>query len=114
MEVHLFYYRYGFIGYVYEEEIVLVCGKDSLERILAGVFRAFSDKSCAYKYTARFDIESGESWIVERDDTDMEENTFSVTHKENWNITDARVRMSKRHLKSLLKEVYDKTGSNVL
>ena len=59
MEVHLFYGRYGFIGYVYEEEVVQVCGNDSFERILAGVFRAFSDKSCAYKYTARFDLESG-------------------------------------------------------
>lgn len=108
MEIHLFYGRQGFIGYVYEEEIVQTCGEDSFERILEGVFRAFSDKSCAYKYTARFD-RNGESWVVERDDTDMRENTFSVTYKPHWNICDAEVRMSKRRLKRLLWDAYKKS-----
>lgn len=108
MEVHLFYDRFGFIGYVYEEEIVQVCGEDSFEQILDGVFKAFSDKSCAYKYTARFD-RNGESWVVERDDTDMRENTFSVTYKPRWNSCDADVRMSKRQLKNLLRNAYKKS-----
>ena len=107
MEVHLFYGRQGFIGYVYEEEIVQVCGEDSFERILDGVFKAFSDKSCAYKYTARFD-RNGESWVVERDDADLQGNTFSVTYKPRWDSSDNVVRMTKRQLKNLLKEAHKK------
>ena len=110
MEVHLMYGIQGFIRYTYLDEVALVCGDEDFERILAGMFKAFADKTCAYRYTARFDLDSGESWAIERDDTDMCENTFSVTHSQNWNNTDAIVRMTKRQLKKVLYETYKKEG----
>lgn len=109
MEFHLFYGRDGFIGYLYEEEISKVCGEDSLSRIFNGLSKAFGGKQAyAWKYSFRAELDSGEYWVVERDDRDIAEHMFTVTHYERWNIRDNAVRMNKRKLYSLLKNAYRK------
>lgn len=108
MEFHLFYGRFGFIGYVYEEEVVHATSDESFERTLAGLFRALDEKGCAYKYTARCEAADGQYWVIERDDEDLQNRTFTVTHYQAWNIQDTPERMSKRQLRALLNKAYKK------
>lgn len=108
MEFHLFYGRFGFIGYVYEEEVVHATSHESFERTLAGLFRALDQKDCAYKYTARCEAADGQHWVIERDDEDLLNHTFTVTHYQAWNSSDSPERMNKRQLKALLNAAYKK------
>lgn len=109
MEFHLFYGRFGFIGYVYEEEVVHATSDESFERTLAGLFRALDEKGCAYKYTARCEAADGQYWVIERDDEDLQNHTYTVRHFQSWNSQDAPERMNKRQLKALLNAAYKQT-----
>lgn len=102
MEFHLFYGRFGFIGYVHEEEVVRATSVESFERTIAGLFRALDSNESAYKYTARCEAADGQHWVIERDDEDLRNHTYTVTHYQAWNIQDTPERMNKRQLKALL------------
>lgn len=109
MEFHLFYGRSGFIGYLYEEEIVRVYDKNGLDRTIGGLFKAFASKGeYAWKYSFRAELDNGEYWVVERDDRDIEGKTFSVTHYRSRNDSDCEIRITKRQLRKLLENAYEK------